>query len=78
MANLLGYTNFAEFKLETEMAKSQKTLKLTTTSLEICEGTSSKDQNILAEYMTNDGISDDFYPWDWLYYSEKEGKKNMI
>ena len=34
-----------------------------------------KDQNILAEYMTNDGISDDFYPWDWLYYSEKRRQK---
>ena len=25
--------------------------------------------------MTNDGISDDFYPWDWLYYSEKRRQK---
>ncbi len=67
MANLLGYTNFAEFKLETEMAKKPENVEgLLLQVWKYAKERAQKDQNILAEYMTNDGISDDFYPWDWL------------
>ena len=76
MANLLGYTNFAEFKLETEMAKKPENVEgLLLQVWKYAKERAQKDQNILAEYMTNDGISDDFYPWDWLYYSEKRRQK---
>ena len=76
MANLLGYTNFAEFKLETEMAKKPENVEgLLLQVWKYAKERAQKDQNILAEYMANDGISDDFYPWDWLYYSEKRRQK---
>ena len=76
MANLLGYANFAEFKLETEMAKKPENVEgLLLQVWKYAKERAQNDQNILAEYMANDGISDDFYPWDWLYYSEKRRQK---
>ena len=72
MASLLGYNNFAEYKLETEMAKKPENVeKLLLQVWSYSKKQAQKDQNILTDYMANDGISDDFSSWDWQYYSEK-------
>ena len=72
MADLLGYKNFAEFKLETEMAKKPENVEELLIQVWKCSKTQAgKDQKILTAYMADDGISDEFSSWDWLYYSEK-------
>ena len=76
MADLLGYKNFAEFKLETEMAKKPENVeKLLMLVWECSKEQAKKDQKILTAYMAKDGIGDDFSSWDWLYYSEKRRQK---
>ena len=72
MAELLGYKNFAEFKLETEMAKKPENVEELLIQVWKCsKAQARKDQKILTAYMADDGISDEFSSWDWLYYSEK-------
>ena len=72
MADLLGYKNFAEFKLETEMAKKPENVEKLLLKV---WGHSKKqaliDQKILTSYMAKDDIKDNFSSWDWQYYSEK-------
>ena len=72
MADLLGYQNFAEFKLETEMAKKPENVeKLLLQVWGHAKKQARIDQKILTAYMAKDNIKDDFSVWDWLYYSEK-------
>ena len=72
MADLLGYKNFAEFKLETEMAKKPENVEKLLLQV---WGHSKKqaliDQKTLTSYMARDDITDNFSSWDWQYYSEK-------
>lgn len=74
-ARLLGYGSFAEFKLETEMAKRPEAVKdllmqVWEPALESAEG----DARILSNMMQDDGINGALEPWDWRYYSEKRRK----
>ncbi len=74
-ARLLGYGSFAEFKLETEMAKRPEAVKdllmqVWAPALESAEG----DARILSNMMQDDGINGALEPWDWRYYSEKRRK----
>ncbi len=72
MANLLGYNNFAEFKLETEMAKKPENVeKLLLQVWGHSKKQALKDQKILTSYMAKDNAKKDFSLWDWQYYSEK-------
>ena len=72
MADLLGYKNFAEFKLETEMAKKPENVeKLLLKVWGHSKKQALTDQKILTSYMAKDDIKDNFSSWDWQYYSEK-------
>ena len=72
MAVLLGYRNFAEFKLDTEMAKKPENVeKLLLQVWGYSKKQARIDQKILTAYMAKDNIKDDFSAWDWQYYSEK-------
>jgi len=72
MSELLGYKNFAEFKLETEMAKKPENVeKLLLQVWGYSKKQAQNDQKVLTAYMANDNIKDDFSAWDWHYYSEK-------
>ena len=72
MAVLLGYRNFAEFKLDTEMAKKPENVeKLLLQVWGYSKKQARIDQKILTAYMAKDNIKDDFNAWDWQYYSEK-------
>ena len=68
MADLLGYKNFAEFKLETEMAKKPENVeKLLLQVWDHSKKQAQIDQKILTAYMDKDNIKDNFSAWDWQY-----------
>jgi peptidyl-dipeptidase Dcp len=71
-ANLLGYGTFADFKLETEMAKTPDTVRgLLMDVWEPAKRQANADADVLTQMMHDDGINGDLAPWDWRYYAEK-------
>lgn len=71
-ARLLGYDSFADFKLETEMAKTPAAVRgLLMQVWEPARATALKDADILAGMLAADGIEGPLEPWDWRYYSAK-------
>ncbi|QUJ76604.1 M3 family metallopeptidase [Sulfitobacter albidus] len=71
-ATLLGYANFAEYKLETEMAKTPQAVRdLLMSVWAPAKAQAEADSAILQDMMRADGINDDLAPWDWHYYSAK-------
>ncbi|TDT76890.1 peptidyl-dipeptidase Dcp [Litoreibacter halocynthiae] len=71
-AHLLGYDDFATYKLETEMAKTPDAVrKLLMEVWEPAKAQADLDAQSLAAMMNNDGVNDALEPWDWRYYSEK-------
>ncbi len=76
MAVLLGYKNFASFKLETEMAKTPENVKSLLDDVWVpAKAQADKDAAILQEMMHDDGIMVDLEKWDWRYYAEKRRKE---
>jgi len=74
-AILLGYKSFADFKLETEMAKTPAAVrKLLMDVWDPAKAQAERDAQTLTEMMHGDGINGDLAPWDWRYYSEKRRK----
>ncbi|MDK3019590.1 M3 family metallopeptidase [Pseudodonghicola flavimaris] len=74
-AQLLGYENFAAYKLETEMAKTPETVKgLLMQVWGPARARAEADGEILTGMMHADGINGDLEPWDWRYYAEKRRK----
>lgn len=72
MALLLGYQNFSEYKLETEMAKtSDNVRKLLMDVWEPAKAQALADEKILTQMMQEDGINGPLEAWDWHYYAEK-------
>ena len=71
-AALLGYPDFASFKLETEMAKTpQAAQDLLMQVWEPARKTALSDAQKLEGLLRADGFTGDLQPWDWRYYSEK-------
>ena len=72
MAELLGYKNFASYKLEIEMAETPSNaldlLKKVWTPAKI---RAENDADLLQAMMRDDGITGDLEKWDWRYYSER-------
>jgi len=71
-ADILGYADFASFKLEEEMAKTPDAV------MELLEAVWAPakervidDAQVLAQLMKDDGVNDTFRPSDWQYYAEK-------
>lgn len=74
-ARLLGYDSFADFKLETEMARTPGAVrKLLMDVWAPAKARAEADAGVLAQMMRADGINDDLAPWDWRYYAEKRRK----
>ncbi|SFB18427.1 peptidyl-dipeptidase Dcp Metallo peptidase. MEROPS family M03A [Poseidonocella pacifica] len=74
-AALLGYANFADFKLETEMAKTPANVrKLLGDVWTPAKAQAEQDAEVLTSMMRTDGIAGDLQPWDWRYYAEKRRK----
>jgi len=71
-AKLLGYKNFAAYKLETEMAgTADKVRELLMAVWVPAKAQAEADAEVLAAMMADDGINGPLEPWDWRYYSEK-------
>ncbi len=71
-AALLGYGSFADFKLETEMAKTPAAVqKLLMDVWGPAKAQADRDAEVLTTMMREDGINGDLAPWDWRYYAEK-------
>ena len=71
-AALLGYESFADFKLETEMAKTPEAVRdLLMSVWAPARAQADADAETLAQMMRADGINGDLEPWDWRYYAEK-------
>ncbi|PRZ47518.1 M3 family metallopeptidase [Tritonibacter scottomollicae] len=74
-AKLLGYENFAAYKLETEMAKTPEAVRgLLMDVWGPAKAQADKDAEVLTGMMHEDGINGDLAPWDWHYYAEKRRK----
>ncbi|CUH54339.1 M3 family metallopeptidase [Shimia marina] len=74
-AKLLGYGSFADYKLETEMAKTPEAVR--SLLMEVwapAKAQAEADAAVLTEMMHADGVNGDLAPWDWRYYAEKRRK----
>ena len=75
-AMLLGYDSFADYKLETEMAKTPGAVKeLLMKVWEPALAAAEADATRLTAMMHGDGVNGELEPWDWRYYSEKRRKE---
>ena len=71
-AQLLGYPDFAAFKLETEMAGTPDAVRaLLMRVWAPARAGAEADARLLTGLLRADGINDDLAPWDWRYYAEK-------
>ena len=74
-AQLLGYTNFAEYKLETEMAKTPAAVrKLLMDVWKPASDSANADANVLEKMLHADGVKGPLLAWDWHYYASKRRK----
>ena len=75
MAKLLGYPDFASFKLETEMAKTPGHVRqLLEDVWAPAKERAEQDAEVLTAMMHSDGLNGDLEKWDWRYYAEKRRK----
>ena len=71
-AALLGYADFAAFKLEPEMAKTPAAVRdLLMRVWAPAVATANADATVLEAMLRADGIKGPLEAWDWRYYSEK-------
>jgi peptidyl-dipeptidase Dcp len=71
-ATLLGYENFAAFKLETEMAGTPSAVNdLLMQVWAPAKAAAEADGEVLTRMLHADGFDGPLEPWDWRYYSEK-------
>ncbi|GAA6159407.1 M3 family metallopeptidase [Ruegeria sp. HU-ET01832] len=74
-AKLLGYDNFAAYKLETEMARTpDKVRDLLMQVWEPAKARADADAETLTQMMQADGVNGPLAAWDWRYYAEKRRK----
>jgi peptidyl-dipeptidase Dcp len=70
-AKLLGYTSFAAYKLEPEMAKTPEAVRdLLMQVWTPAKAAADADAEVLQAMMAEDGINDALAPHDWRYYSQ--------
>lgn len=75
-AKLLGYKNFAAFKLDGEMAKTPDAVRgLLMQVWAPAKLAAEADAIKLTEMMHADGINEALTPWDWRYYAAKLQKE---
>ncbi|EPX76718.1 M3 family metallopeptidase [Salipiger mucosus] len=75
-AGLLGYEDFAHFKLEPEMAgEPDRVRELLTQVWTPARAAAMADAAEMEEMMRADGVNGPLQAWDWRYYAEKRRKK---
>lgn len=74
-AQLLGYADFARFKLEPEMAKTPQAVRdLLMRVWQPARAKALADGAVLEAMLHADGFQGPLEAWDWRYYSEKRRK----
>ncbi|NOR60896.1 MAG: peptidase M3 [Rhodobacteraceae bacterium] len=75
-AKLLGYPNFAAYKLDGEMAKTPEAVRdLLMQVWTPAKAAAKTDAARLTEMLHDDGINEALKPWDWRYYAAKLQKE---
>ncbi|MDJ0612384.1 MAG: M3 family metallopeptidase [Rhizobiaceae bacterium] len=75
-ANLLGFKNFAEFKLDDQMAKTPDAVRhLLMNVWKPAKAQAANEAAKLQELANSEGANFDIEPWDWRYYAEKVRKQ---
>ncbi|GGG80747.1 peptidyl-dipeptidase Dcp [Salipiger pallidus] len=75
-AKLLGYGDFAQYKLETEMAGTpDKVRELLMQVWTPARAQALRDMDEMEKMLREDGINDAFQPWDWRYYADKRRRQ---
>lgn len=76
-AQLLGYGNFADYKLETEMAGTPDAVRnLLMDVWQPAKEAAEADAKALERMLHADGWEGPLEPWDWRYYSEQQ-RRNL-
>ena len=71
-AKLLGYTNFAAYKLDNTMAKTPDAVNALLTQVwEKAVERAGEEEAELATVISDEGKNHDVMPWDWRHYAEK-------
>ncbi|MGV1872429.1 M3 family metallopeptidase [Agrobacterium rosae] len=71
-AKLLGYANFAVYKLDNTMAKTPDAVNALLTQVwEKAVERASEEESELAAVISDEGKNHDVMPWDWRHYAEK-------
>jgi peptidyl-dipeptidase Dcp len=71
-ARLLGFADFASYKLETQMAKTPDAVRdLLMAVWAPARAQAEADAGRLEELMRDDGVNGPLEPWDWRYYAAK-------
>ena len=71
-AALLGYRSFADYKLETEMAKTPQAVRdLLMAVWQPARARALADATVLTAMLHEDGHNGDLEPWDWRYYAQR-------
>jgi peptidyl-dipeptidase Dcp len=71
-ATLLGYGNFAQFKLDNTMAKTPEAVNhLLKTVWAKASARAREEEADIAALIAEDGRNHDVMPWDWRHYAEK-------
>jgi len=74
-AHLLGYGDFAAFKLEPEMAKTPEAVRDLLMRVWVpAKARAAADAEVLQAMLHADGIAGPLEAWDWRYYSERRRK----
>lgn len=74
-AQLLGYPDFASYKLEPEMAGSPEAVEaLLMRVWAPAKARAEADAKVLEAMLRQDGFAGPLEPWDWRYYSEQRRK----
>ncbi|MCW9705485.1 M3 family metallopeptidase [Aliifodinibius sp. 1BSP15-2V2] len=71
-AKLLGYENYAAYKLDPQTAQTpENALDMLKDLVPPVIANSTEEQSAIKEMMEKDGIESEVQPWDWNYYAEK-------
>ena len=75
LAQLLGFSSYAELKLSTEMAKSPSAVREFLSAVWApAKSRAESDSGALRSMMNEDGIGGELEPWDWRHYAERRRK----
>ena len=77
-ARLLGYKNFAEYRLDDAMAKTPEAVRgLLERVWKPAVKRANVDRDAMQELMRKEGANDKLAAWDWRYYAEKLRKAHF-